>query len=57
MVLDGVVLALRKRQTKQRRRRYVARTPKYTQVTIFVPIVQKTVKTLKVSILIMKIFK
>jgi hypothetical protein len=26
MVLDGVVLALLKRQTKQRRRRYVART-------------------------------
>jgi hypothetical protein len=57
MVLDGVVLALLKRQTKQRRRRYVARTPKYTQVTFFVLFVQKTDKTLKVSILTMKIFK
>jgi hypothetical protein len=57
MVLDGVVLALRKRQTKQRRRRYVARTPKYTQVTIFILIVQKTDKTIKIKALIMKILE
>jgi hypothetical protein len=57
MVLDAGVLAKLKRQTKQRRRRYVARTPKYTQVTIFILIVQKTDKTIKIKALIMKILE
>jgi hypothetical protein len=39
MVLDAGVLAKLKRQTKQRRRRYVARTPKYTQVIKFTGII------------------